>query len=1048
MTGSTATTEKNASILTAILKRPVAVLLGHVCLVLFGILGWSQLPSNRMPDVEYPTLMVTASFPGATPELMAQSVAPPLESRLCGLSGLLDCITSCGPGSVTITLRFRTGVDMGTASGEVGRAIQASATDLPKSMIEPPKYTRFNPTDTPLIYLALESPSTPEAELEELAQRLVVNRFTSISGAARVQAQGGGKLSWVVRTDPLALAQRGISPATVLKAIQNQSNQYPVGNLSGPVTSIMLEGIGPAEGTKIQADQIAIPTGHSFDLKAKPPVWLSDVATVTAEPSKFRSGHWRNGNPCVIVAVFRETGSNSLELANKVLEMAGQIQATLPAGAHLHLVHDNSQPIRSSLNEMMITLALSLILVMLIIGIGLRDWKGTIIACSVVPVTLVAMAGFMWLAGFSLNTFTLLALSLAIGFVVDDAVVVLENVIRHREMGKDPVHASHDGATEVAFTMLSITVSLLAVFLPILLIPDMLGKMFREFALTIMGCITLSGLVSLLLVPALSLWLPVGKVAINQHTEKPRISTNSRYQRFLAWMVAHPSAGLAGLVIFFVATLVVSGKVRKGFLPEEDKSILLLFTQAEPQASWENIRAAHRQVWDILAEIPEVEQHLTTLGQGEINASPTEGTLLLKIKPLPRRAIAEIASDIRQRLEAKSRLNCKVLNIPSLFLNTKQTKSLYQVLVTSPNAESLPSTVKTIQDWMAQRGDFLAIDSDLEPGGPTLEIRPNRQLLAMAGFSATDSAAALHAAFGPTFAANLWTSQTTRSIHVGFTESGLEYPNTLDLVSLGHGMVNPQQTTTPQHGATPLGEFSTLNSVVMSRQANRYNRLPAASISFNLPATGDASQILGSLETMLATLSNHGVNAELVGIAREVRASVARATPLVLLSFVIMYLTLGFLYESLTHPITVLATLPSALLGGLAGLWLFDIEMDIYGFLGLLMLLGLVKKNAIMLVDFARQRQREGVDPKKAILEASIERLRPIQLTTIAAAAGAVPMLLGTGSGVSVLKPVGAILLGGLLVSQVVTLLLTPPFYRVMESISRRVLQLVRWSGS
>ena len=1034
-------TNPGGAILKTLIQRPVAVLLGHVCLALFGIMGLMNLPFNRMPDVEYPTLLVGASLPGATPEQMSSSVAAPLEERVCGVVGLLDCTTSCVQGFASITLRFRPGEDMGRAMGEVGRALRAASADLPGEMTEAPTCRRYNPTDTPLIYLALESPNTPESELEELAHRLATTRLGNLPGVARVQVLGSGQFAWVVRNDPKELARRGISSGTVMATVADQGNERPWGRLEGPLANIQLEGTGPVAGEALHADQIALPRHNAPGPLNKPPVWLSDVASVSAEPTGFRVGHWRNGRPCLIIALYREAGANALALSAEARKVMEEIQTTLPPGAELFLVNDNSKPIRDALNEMIITLFLSLLTILGIIGLGLRDWRGTMIACSVVPLSLAGITGFMWLAGFSLNTLTLLALTLAISFVVDDAVVVLENIIRHREMGKDRIRASVEGASEVAFTMSSITVSLLAIFLPVLLVPDILGRMFREFALTLMGCITLSGIVSMLLVPVLCLWMPsrTPDKGMDKHREPDK--KHGIYQRFLGWLVDHPLIGLAGMVLFLVGTASISGKVRKGFLPEEDKSFLLLFTQSEPQVSWDRLRSSHQEIWRTLAGVPEIEQHLTFLGSGDINTNANEGTILLRLKYPPRRSLGEITRDLRARLDAQCPLKCRILNIPSLYLNTKKTKSAYQVQVTASENRRLGKIVDNIRSWMENEGRFLDIDSDLDPGVPTLEMIPDRARMALAGFTATDGAAALYASFGPTFASKLWVRDATRSVYVGLTEKALEYPSTMDLLRLqrNNGEI--------LGGSAPLSEFVQNSPVLRPSQANRYNRLAAASISFNLLPGVDAAATLRALETQLTEVSGDGVQAALVGTAKEVISSLARALPLVLLSFLVMYLTLGFLYESLGHPLTVLATLPSALLGGLAGLWIFDLELDIYGFFGLLMLLGIVKKNAIMLVDFARQRQREGVGARQAILEASMERLRPIQLTTLAAAAGALPMLVGTGSGISVLKPVGAILLGGLLVSQVVTLALTPPLYRLVEGASARARWFFDWGA-
>lgn len=1038
----TAQSKRGQGLLAEVVSRPVAVLLAHFSLALFGLLGWMNLPFNRMPDVEYPTIVVAASLPGATPDRMSVSVAAPLEARVCAVAGLLDCSTTCVTGSVTISLRFRSGQDMGAAMGEVNRAIRAASADLPASMIDPPVCQHYNPTDTPLLYMAFESPGTPEAAMEELARQRVANPLSSIPGVSRVSVQGGGRFSWVVRTDPVDLASRGISPSLVMSTLGSLVPDLPWGGLRGQESDLPLEGDMPVSAEGVSLSRIAIPTTPRLGQQAAQPVWLSDVARVSPEFSKPRSGKWWNGKPCVVLALYREVGSNALAVGDQANQALEQIRRNLPADSRLGVVFDNTRPVRAAIDEMIISLGLSIVFVLVIIGLGLRDLRSTLIACSVVPLSITGMMGFMWLAGFSLNTLTLLALSLAIGFVVDDAVVVLENVIRHRERGLGAFAASVEGARGIAFTMASITVSLLAVFLPILLVPDILGRMFREFALTLMGCITLSGVVSLLLVPVLCLWLPDQPNVNHGSKSNPVAAPRGLYFRLLRWLVAHPWLGIVGILAFLVATNRVSAGVRKGFLPAEDKSVLLLFTRADPELSWDRLQAAHRNLWDLIAKVPEVEETLTFLGQDDLNTTPSDGMLLLRLKYPPRRSIADITADIQARLDRDSPLAFTLFNIPSLYLNTKRTKSAYQVLVTAPQSDALPGVVAEIRQWMDEKGGFLSIDTDIEPGAPTLEITPARARMAMSGFTPTQGARALQAAFGPSFTANLWSPAATRSLAVGFQSDRTVGPQDLKLLQMN------RFSGISSAGSAPLEAFTESSTAVLPRQSNRYNRLPAASISFNLPPDADSASVLARLEDQLASLQGEGVRAELVGTAREVRSSVARAMPLVLLAFVIMYLTLGFLYESLTHPVTVLATLPSALFGGLLGLWFFDIELDIYGFFGLLMLLGLVKKNAIMLVDFARARRSEGADATTAILEAAMERLRPIQLTTLAAAAGAVPMLIGTGSGISVLRPVGAVLLGGLLISQVVTLALTPPLYCFMEWLSSRVRGLFRRGAS
>jgi len=1014
--------------MATILRRPVGVVLVHISLFLFGLMGWWMLPASKIPDVEFPTVVVTGNYQGADPQTMALSVAAPLEAQLCGIPGLLDCSTSCVQGTAKITLRFRPEISIGASMGDIGRAIRAAGPDLPADMPDAPTFAKYNPADTPVMYITVESETVPVANLTSLAGRVLADRLNSIPGVARVEVSGSGNPTWRVELDALSLAQRGLSLDRISNTVANQRTRMPWGVLAGPERDLVLEGSGPVGAEGIDLQSIAMPSipPVSEGAQGLRKGWLSDAATSQLLPPDSYHGSWHRSHPCVVLAIYRDLGSNAVVLANKARQVVEQSSLLLPAEVRCEILYDNTISLKESINDLFLTLFISMVLVVFVISLYLRSIAATLVACSVLPVCIVSMLGVMWVMGFTINNLTLLALNLAVGFVVDDAVVVLENMIRHIEMGKGITQASIDSVREIGFTVVAITVSLMAVFLPLLLMQGMLGRIFREFAITLLACIALSGLVSLFLVPVLGRWFLASgmgghSVVSNHGGTSPR---GGWYGTILAWFLHRPIYGVTILAMCAVGTVLLLGKVRTGFLPDEDRSMLLVFIRAEDQISWERMTALHRNLLRELESIPEIDDVITTLGANAVNTGQADGFMFLKFKKLPRRSLEDIAADIVLIPDRVPGLKLFTFNPPAFYLNTKQTKSAYQVMVTSQQTERLPGLVGDITGWMRSQKEFVGIDSETESALPELVAEIDRRTLARLGGSVKKVDTTFQSGFGPRQIGFLGSTNETRGLSVGLMESWRRDESGLPLLALEVGAVD---------GGGHLDEVLSWKTRVVSRQEERYNRLPSSTISFNIVKGADSGKALKMLSQKLEEVSSGSDQARLAGVAKEIAESIARTGPMVLLALLVMYLVLGVLYESLIHPLTVLAGLPSALLGGLFALWITELELDIYGFMGLLMLLGIVKKNAIMLVDFAQQLQSTGVGPEEAILEASRERLRPIQMTTLAAAAGALPLIAGIGSGSHALRPVGVILLGGLLCSQVVTLVLTPSVYRFMD---------------
>ena len=1024
---TTAGRESNG-IMATILRRPVGVVLVHISLFLFGLMGWWMLPACKIPDVEFPTVVVTGTYQGADPQTMALSVASPLEAQLCGIPGLLDCSTSCVQGTATVTLRFRPEISISAAMGDIGRAIRAAAPDLPADMPDIPKFAKYNPADTPVMYITVESETVPVATLTSMASRVLADRLNSLPGVARVEVSGSGNPTWRVELDALALAQRGLSLDRVSNTVANQRSLLPWGLLAGPERDLILEGSGPVGAEGIDLQSIAMPSIPRISASADGfrKGWLSDAASSQLLPPDSYHGSWHRNHPCVVLAIYRDLGSNAVVLASNARKVVEQASLLLPAEVKCEILYDNTISLKESINDLLLTLFISMVLVVFVINLYLRSIAATLVACSVLPVCIVSMLGVMWVMGFTMNNLTLLALNLAVGFVVDDAVVVLENMIRHIEMGKGVVQASIDSAHEIGFTILAITVSLMAVFLPLLLMQGMLGRIFREFAITLLACIAMSGLVSLFLVPVLARWLLTsgGGIRSGLSNHAGAMPREGWYGSVLAWFLHRPIFGVTILGMCAVGTVFLLGKVRTGFLPDEDRSMLLVFMRAEDQISWDRMTALHRDILREMESIPEIDDVITTLGANVINTGQADGFMFLKFKPLPRRSLNDIAADIVAIPDRVPGLKLFTFNPPAFYLNTKQTKSAYQVLLTSQQAERLPGLVADITSWMRSQKEFVGIDSESESALPELVAGIDRRTLARLGGNVKKVDTTLQSGFGPRQIGFLGSTNETRGLSVGLMEKWRKDESSFPLLGLDVGSWG---------SSGRLDEVLSWNTTTVSRQVERYNRLPASTISFNIVKGADSGKALKMLSQKLDEVSNGPDQARLAGVAKEIAESIARTGPMVLLALLVMYLVLGVLYESLIHPFTVLVGLPSALLGGLFALWITELELDIYGFMGLLMLMGIVKKNAIMLVDFAQQLQSTGVGPEQAILEASRERLRPIQMTTLAAAAGALPLIAGIGSGSHALRPVGVILLGGLLCSQVVTLVLTPSVYRFMD---------------